>query len=408
MERSALNAATNASTNAPSWRYVDADAERDLRVDFLRGIVMFVLVIIHIEIFSIYNFAAWERIGVVSGAEGFVLLSGYVTGLVSRKRIQDRGWKDATWKLLDRASKLWQVNVFVIFAIALLSFLPRLNLSSIMTFTDRGPGITYPLFPAPGTPWEVGVALALLLKIGPHELQILGLYVCLLVAAPAVLYLISIRRTPLVLALSWIVYFYNNTFHVMPTGAQFENGFPLLTWQLLFVHGLAIGYHRRRVWDFMWGRWKRPIFLAAAFVFVGFLFWAQNTPNPFIPSYARLSFISPQTYNNVYGRFMQKNTLGLLRLVDYASVLIVLYAFLTRCWTPIRKAVGWFFIPLGQASLYVFIMHVPVVAAVNNFLPFGFSDPHPWLWINTAAHSLALAVLWLMVRHRILFRWIPR
>jgi fucose 4-O-acetylase-like acetyltransferase len=105
---------------------------------------------------------------------------------------------------------------------------------------------------------------------------------------------------------------------------------------------------------------------------------------------------------------MQKNTLGLLRLLDYASVLIVLYATLTRCWEPIRKALGWFFIPLGQASLYVFIIHVPVVAAVNNFLPFGFSTDPPRLWINTVAHTLALAALWLMVRYRVLFRWIPR
>lgn len=396
------------AANAASWRYADTNDERDLRIDFLRGLVMFVLVIIHIEIFSIYNFAAWERIGVVSGAEGFVLLSGYVTGMVSRRRIQEKGWKDATWKLLDRASRLWQVNVFVILAIAVLSFLPKINLSSIMTFTDRGAGQTYNLFPSPGTPWEIGLALALLLRIGPHELQILGLYVCLLAVSPAVLYLISARRTPLVLALSWMLYFYNSLIHAMPTGAQFENGFPLLTWQLLFLHGLAIGYHRNRVWNFMRGRWGRPVFLAAVAVFAGFAFWAQNTPNQFIPPYARLSVIPAEVYSRVYGRFMQKNTLGLLRLVDYASVLIVLYAVLTRLWAPIRKTFGWFFIPIGQASLYVFIIHVPIVAIVNNFLPFGFSAAPPRLWINTAAHTLALAAIWLMVRYKVLFRWIPR
>jgi len=392
----------------PSWRYTDTNDERDLRIDFLRGLVMFVLVVIHIEIFSIYNFAAWERIGVVSGAEGFVILSGYVIGLVSRKRIQDKGWKVAVWKLYERAARLWQVNVIVILAIAGLSLLPKLDLTSIMTFTDRGAGTTYNLFPGAGTPFETTLALALLLRIGPHQLQILGVYVCLLIVAPAVLYLVSVQRTKLVLALSWIVYFYNNLSHVMPTGAQFENGFPVLTWQLLFVHGLVIGYHRRTVWEFMWGRSGRLVFLAALVIFLGFLFWAQNTPNQFIPSYARLSLIPAQTYEGVYARFMQKNTLGLLRLLDYASMLIVLYAVLTACWTPIRKALGWFFIPLGQASLYVFILHVPVVALVSRFLPFGFSVDPPHLWINTMGHTLALAALWLMVRYQVWFRWIPR
>jgi hypothetical protein len=254
---------------------------------------------------------------------------------------------------------------------------------------------------------EIGVGLGLMLKIGPHQLQILGLYVCLMLGAPAVLYLLSIGRTRLVLTLSWILYFYNSVAQVMPTGAQFENGFPLLTWQLLFVHGLAIGYHRARVWGFMMSPSGRPVFFAAGTIFLGFLFWAQNTPNPFIPAYARVSFIPPDFYGRVYGRFMQKNTLGLLRLLDYAAVLIVAYATLTRCWEPIRKALGWFFIPLGQASLYVFILHVPIVAIVNNFLPFGFPD-RPRIWINTLGHTLALGALWLMVRRKVLFRWIPR
>jgi hypothetical protein len=48
------------------------------------------------------------------------------------------------------------------------------------------------------------------------------------------------------------------------------------------------------------------------------------------------------------------------------------------------------------------------VAIVNNFLPFGFSAGPPRLWINTAAHTLALAAMWLMVRYKVLFRWIPR
>jgi hypothetical protein len=58
--------------------------------------------------------------------------------------------------------------------------------------------------------------------------------------------------------------------------------------------------------------------------------------------------------------------------------------------------------------LYVFIVHIYVVAAVNNFLPFGFSQNHDDLWVNTIGHSAALATLWLLVRYRVLFRWIPR
>jgi hypothetical protein len=392
----------------PSWRYSDAHDERDLRIDFIRGMVMLVLIIVHIELFSVYNFLVWERIGVVSGGEGFVILSGYITGFVSRRRIEESGWKPAAWKLFTRAAQLWRVNVFAICLVALLSLIPKVNWSSLTTFTDRGSNQTYDLFPAPdasvGT-WLVDIAL---LRIGSHELQILGLYVCLLVIAPLVLKALSSGRTPIVLLLSWLVYAVNTFYPSNPTGSQFENGFPLLTWQLLFVHGLAIGYHRTRVWHFMSGQYGKFILAIAAVLSFCFLIWAQNTPNPLVPAYARLSLIPADVYRTVYNRFMQKNTLGVLRLVDYACVLIVGYAILTRFWYPIWRALGWFFIPLGQATLYVFIMHIYVVAAIDNALPFGFPAGQPHLWINTAGHTVGLAALWLMVRHRVLFRWIPR
>ena len=35
------------------------------------------------------------------------------------------------------------------------------------------------------------------------------------------------------------------------TMAGFESAFPLLAWQLLFVHGIAIGYHRNDVSAFV-------------------------------------------------------------------------------------------------------------------------------------------------------------
>jgi hypothetical protein len=393
---------------ATSWRYPDTGADRDLRIDFMRGMVMLILIIVHVELFSLYNFAVWERIGVVSGGEGFVILSGYITGFISRRRIEEHGWKFAVRKLLGRALQLWRINIFAICLVALLVWIPKIDLASLTTFTDRGSNQVFQLYPAPDASLDTWIVDILLLRIGPHELQILGLYVCLLILAPFILKAIAGGRTPHVLALSWLVYGINAVYPMTPTGSQFESGFPLLTWQVLFVHGLAIGYHRERVWHFMGGKQGRSIFAAACVLFVAFLFWAQNTPNPMIPSYARISIIPADVYSAVYARFMQKNTLGILRLLNYASVLIVGYAALTRFWKPIRRSVGWFFIPLGQASLYVFIVHLVVVAAVDNFLPFGFPRDHHDLWINTVAHTAALAALWLLVRYKVLFRWIPR
>ncbi len=392
-----------------SWHYPEDGKDRDLRIDFMRGVVLFILVVVHVELFSLYNLIAWERIGIVSGAEGFVILTGYVTGLVSRRRIATAGWRYADRRLYSRAFQLWRVNVFAILFVALLSHMPWIKLSSITSFTDRGANLIYPLYPAAGTSVDLWIFDTALLRIGPHQLQVLGLYVCLLPMTPLFLRVMYRGHTLWLLAASWAVYVLNGLFHFTPTGGQFERAFPLLTWQILFVNGLTIGYQRARVWNYMKGRHGKYIFCLAGVLFLLFLFWAQNTPNPLIPSYARISIIPAPFYRYVYQRYMQKNLLGPLRLLDYACVLIVGYVALTKMWYPISRSLALFFVPLGQASLYVFTVHIYILAIINNIVPFDLSSAHPaMLLVNTLWHTAALASLWLLVRYRVLYRWIPR
>jgi hypothetical protein len=393
---------------SPSWSYAPAAGDRDLRIDFLRGMVMLVLVINHIELFSLYNLLTWERVGVISGGEGFVILSGFVIGMVYRRRVEQKGWRDGAWKLLDRAAQLYRINVLVIVGVFLLSLQRWIDMSAAMTFTDRYAGKVYELYPEAGTNVQTWLARLLTLKIGPHQIQILGLYVCLLFLAPLALFLLREGRWRLLLGLSWILYVFNWAYPAMPTGAQFEYGFPLLTWQLIFFHGMAAGFHREHVFGFMSSRRGRPLLILCFLVFFAFLFFAQNTPNPVIPSWARLSVVPPDVYDSLYGKYFLKNTLGILRLVNYAVALAVGLTALTRLWRPLDRAFGWFFIPVGQASLYVFIVHVFVVALIDNVLPFHLAPEHDDLWINTLGHTAALAILWLMVRFKVFYRWIPR
>jgi hypothetical protein len=83
---------------------------------------------------------------------------------------------------------------------------------------------------------------------------------------------------------------------------------------------------------------------------------------------------------------------------------ISIYALMTRCWQPINKALGWFFIPLGQASLYVFFTHVFLLLAIANTPLPGYHN----FWINTGIHAGLLALVWVMVKKEFLFKWIPR
>lgn len=381
-----------------------ASTGRDVRIDFIRGWVMLILIIVHTEILSLWNLLVWERVGMISGGEGFVLLSGVVLGMVSRQRIARGGFSDAASRVVDRALQLYRVHVTLILLVGFLAIVFGDHVQEIISFTDRGSGKTFPLYPATVQPFS-WLASVLTLKVGPHQIQVLGLYVCLIMFCPLLLVPLWKRRPLALLGLSWVVYCSNLLSPKMPTGAQFEYGFPLLTWQLLFVHGLVAGYHLQELKAWFATRAGRAMLAACFVIALAFFAVCQLAPNPFLPSWARLE-AWPELYYAIR-KHADKNTLGPLRLLNYAAFLIALYAVLTRWWPLFQRWLGWFFIPIGQASLYVFILHLFAVQLVSMIMPFGFS-PDGDLVVPTLLHTAELAVLWLMVRHKVLFRWIPR
>ena len=87
-----------------------------------------------------------------------------------------------------------------------------------------------------------------------------------------------------------------------------------------------------------------------------------------------------------------------------ALMIVVAYAVLTTCWKPIDKAVGWFWTPMGENSLYVFVVHVFFVIAVGSIPGLDRGD----FWIGTAVHTVVVLLIWAMVKRRVLFSVIPR
>lgn len=397
-------AATTAG-DAPATRASPASPGRDGRIDFIRGWVMLVLVVIHTEVFSLWNLLVWERVGMISGGEGFVLLAGVVLGMVSKQRLARKGWGEASSRLIDRSLQLYRVHVTLILLIGILAaIVGTQHLHEITSFTDRGSNTTYPLYPpkASAFQWFASVAT---LKMGPHQVQILGLYVCLMAVCPLLIYALAKGRATALLGLSWVIYFSNVVAPKMPTGAQFEYAFPLCTWQLLFVHGLVVGHYFHEIQAWFTTRSGKALLGVCIVTSLFFFLVAQGTTNGFLPEWARLD-LWPDFYKEVR-RYADKNKLGPLRLLNYAAFLVVVYAILTRWWPFFQRTLGWFLVPFGSATLYVFIIHVFVVQVCSWIIPFGFTSGAP-LWATTLMHTAELAFLWLMVRYQVLFRWIPR
>ncbi|MFN8674470.1 MAG: OpgC domain-containing protein [Candidatus Sericytochromatia bacterium] len=379
--------------------------KRDLTIDFLRGLAMFVLIIIHVEIFSFYNFLVWERVGIISGGEGFVILSGLITGIVYKSKLLKEGLKETTKKLFTRAFQIYRVNIFIILSILFISFIGLFDTKSVMTFIDYSINQEYNLYGDMNTPFNI-IKKTLLLQVGPHQTQILGLYAVLMLLAPFALYLIAKNLSFLVVIISFGLYFFNQKYNINLTGCQFENAFPLLTWQVLFFNGMVFGANKEIISKKLDTNIKKVIFYLALSLGLVFFIFAQNNPNPLVPDFTKLHLIDNKTYYEIYNKYFLKNTLGILRLVNYMAFLIVAYNLINKFKDSIYKYLGWFFIPIGQSTLYVFICHVYLVMLASNFVKFGFYSTH--LFSNTLVHTTIFILLWIMVKSKFLFDVIPR
>ena len=386
------------------WAYPAKD-KRDLRLDFMRGLIMVYVLVVHIECYSLFSLFAWERLGIISSAEGFVFLSGLVAGLVYGKRAVTEGMKAVVRKLWNRSFQLYRVNVFVILSIAVFGLMPLINVFEVTHWWVPGhPEQSITLYPSASTPWWDIILQAVTLKIGPHQFQIIGLYVALLAIAPAAIYALTRGYTCQLLLLSWALYILNTFLSLRLTTSRFEWGFPLLTWQLLFYNGMAIGYHRERVLGYLVDPKNRWIFTLAVSLSIGFILLGYNNPGTLFWPWRTWSFIGAQTYADMYLTWFNKTTLGLGRLLNNAALFVTVYVLLSRYWYFFNRAIGWLVIPLGQASLYVFTLHVYAILLINN-------TPIPAqqsFLLNTLVHAGTVLTIWTMVRHKFLFGWIPR
>jgi hypothetical protein len=391
-----------------SWRYNGA-TDRDERLDLVRGMAICFVVLNHINMPSLFQLVTQETLAPVSGAELFVALSGVVLGIVYRRRLDQIDLLSATGALWQRAGRLYKTSLLVVVTIFLVTLVPGVDGTVVKNFVDQRTGQNYGLYPNMERLLDYpvpGFVLRdiLLLRLGPYQFNILGLYVVLLLVSPLLIAALRRRLVWLALLVSWGLYLLNTVYPVTVFGSQFEEPFPLLSWQLLFVHGMAAGWYWPRLLAWAGTGWGKAVIVLAVLVSLALAVFSWN--NPFLSNGydVRLALIPDAQFLALYEAWFLRPTLGPGRVLATGLLLVTLYALLTAYWRPLRAALGWFLVPLGQASLYVFVLQVFFALLVANVPGLGGAN----VLLNTAAHALVLATIWLMVRHRFLFSVIPR
>lgn len=228
---------------------------RDVSLDAVRGVAIVSMTVAHVATGTVLVVMthSWRWI---NGAQLFVLLSGFVLGMVQRRRIVRIGERAASLKVLRRVGTLIAVQVTL------------LVLALATGFVD----------PAVAGGWGGALFAAVTLRLNPAYVDILSLYIVFMVGSLLVFALLKRGRPLVVVAISVAVYAAGLAFPeagTLPEWPGREGFLNLMSWQALFVLGLCSGWHYKRVMP--WLR-SRPV-VAGATAATGALWLLANTWN---------------------------------------------------------------------------------------------------------------------------------
>ncbi len=203
---------------------------------------------------------------------------------------------------------------------------------------------------------------ALTLRYSFHGSDVLVMYTIMLAAAPAIIYLFYRGHTGLTLVLSVVIWSLCQRF---PSGTSLpwivaNSAFPVAAWQMLFTLGMAAGYHREKVTGWLTRSVGSAglVMLGSGSLYYVLLRSEQILGDVRIP----LGFLGDPTYSSLFA----KVELAPLRVLAFLAIAMFAYTALSSLWAPINASLGWLIIPLGQNSLYVYIVHLFVVVGIYN------------------------------------------
>ncbi len=320
--------------------------ERDLRLDFFRGLALFCIFIDHLPNNILADFTL-QSMMFADAAEVFILISGYTAGMVYGRALERQSFLVAGVRVYHRVWQLYVAHVFL-FMIFLATVAYTEGTLNKSLYSEE--------FGATNFLNEPGLALvqALMLQFQPAFMDILPLYIVLLAVLPLVL--TGFRSWPGVIAFAsfalWLAVQFDNRVALSaypgPDRVWFLNPF---AWQALFLLGAWFGW--RNIHDGVSWLSRRWLFwLAAALSLAGFVIrfnWTLHGLYDPIPVLVSGKPLWP---------FLSKTDLGLLRFANVLAVAL-LVASLIRSQAPfLSSAAAWPFLICGRNSLYIFCLGI--------------------------------------------------
>jgi hypothetical protein len=318
---------------------------RDLRFDSLRGLFLVCMTINHLptEMRAVTD----QSLGLFSAAEGFVFLSGLLAGWVYTRKFRNSGteglWKAST----DRAQSIYRWHLGAL-----------LGAFVVVQATEHILGYCAPT--APRLFFEhplLSLGLGASLLYQPGLLDLLPMYCGFVLLLPFVIRALEAGRRNLVLGVSfavWLATQFAPAIDGAPLYPINTGSFNVFAWQMLFIAGVAIGH--ARISGLEQVKRPNPLVICATAALALYCLGIRHAQWPTLWS------------DRVFGVFLNKPALGLLRIADFGSVAYLVAAFGARfpaalSWRPLAT--------LGRHSLAVVAIQSVAITALLQFPLFG-------------------------------------
>jgi hypothetical protein len=337
------------------------------------------VIIDHSKRSSLLSWFSYQRFWVVTAAEVFVVLSGVVLGMVYGPRLARDGLRFVVHRLGRRALTLYFAFVGVTLSVLALA-LAGVDVSAVASWDESAMS----WFIDPRSMTTQNWRDLFLLHHGPWAFEIVGLYVWLVLAAVPCLIALQRIGWRWLLASSWAIYLIYRLVPYQLTASEFELVFPILAWQLLFVHGITIGYHRQDIATVA-ARCPKALPIGVGCACAVFMAFALSNPSVDGPAWLYWRVISPDHFFTLYDKYFSLTDLGIGRILNLGVALPVGYALLA--WRALWGVVGRLqalFVTLGQGSLGAFVLHV------YGLLLLAHLPETETLWINTVMQVLLI------------------
>jgi hypothetical protein len=359
-------------------------AERDLRLDFFRGLALFSIFVDHVPDNVLAQFTL-QSVMFSDAAEVFILISGYTAGMVYCRAMDRQGLLVAGVRVYHRVWQLYVAHVFL-FMMFMATMAYTVDTLDKSLYAEE--------FHAADFLAEPGVAVlkALTLQFQPAFMDILPLYIVLLAVFPLVLAGFRLRPGPVLLASLglWLAVQLDQRIALSaypgPDRVWFFNPF---AWQALFFLGAWLGWRGTRG-EIPWlrGRWlvRLAVVLALAGLAIRFSWTLHGLYDP-IPALVS---------GKPLWRFLSKQDLGLLRLANVLALALLVARLIEPRGRIVTARAAWPFIVCGRHSLHIFCLGILLSVIGHLVLNEFFGGIFMQLLVSAAGIAIMIAIALLM------------